>query len=194
MESPPSTPSTVSSGSWTGIAWNFTLSSPISLSAGATKRHSYGWNLESLPTGTAKGATEDLAMSRKDRIPTGGDQKTLSQNPFAVLSGAGLPAGKGGAPDPAPGVGAGAEKGGKNRGRVEVRRETSGRGGKTVTTVSGFTGIGLPEKEALAKRMQKACGTGGTVKEGAIEIQGDQREKIAAILADAGFRAVFAGG
>ena len=82
----------------------------------------------------------------------------------------------------------------KNRGRVEIRRETGGRGGKTVTTVSGFVGIGLPEKEQLAKKMRNACGCGGTVKDGAIEIQGDQREKIAAILSEAGFRPVMAGG
>ena len=43
-----------------------------------------------------------------------------------------------------------------------VRREVGGRGGKTVTVIKGFVGIGLPEKERLAKAMQKACGTGGT--------------------------------
>jgi translation initiation factor 1 len=42
--------------------------------------------------------------------------------------------------------------------------------------------------------MRAACGCGGTVKDGAIEIQGDQRETIAKILTDAGFRPVFAGG
>ena len=57
-----------------------------------------------------------------------------------------------------------------------------------------FVGIGLAEKEALARRMQKACGTGGTVKEGRIEIQGDKRDEVARILTDAGFRPVFAGG
>jgi translation initiation factor 1 len=82
----------------------------------------------------------------------------------------------------------------KNRGRVDIRRNTAGRGGKTVTVVSGFTGIGLPEKERLAKQMQKSCGTGGTVKEGRIEIQGDKRQEIARILTEAGFRPVFAGG
>ena len=82
----------------------------------------------------------------------------------------------------------------KNRGRVEIRRETGGRGGKTVTTVSGFVGIGLPEKEQLTKKMRGACGCGGTVKDGAIEIQGDQREKMAKILLEAGFRPVLAGG
>ena len=65
----------------------------------------------------------------------------------------------------------------KNRGRLEVRRETGGRGGKTVTTVSGFTGIGLPEKEQLCKKMRGACGCGGTVKDGVIEIDNDFGEE-----------------
>ena len=86
------------------------------------------------------------------------------------------------------------EKEKKNRGRVDIRRETGNRGGKTVTVVDGFVGIGLPEKEQLAKKMRAACGCGGTVKDGAIEIQGDQRDKIAAILSEAGFRPVCAGG
>jgi translation initiation factor 1 len=82
----------------------------------------------------------------------------------------------------------------KNRGRVDITRQTAGRGGKTVTVVSGFLGIGQPEKEQLAKKMQKACGAGGTVKDGCIEIQGDKREPVAKILAEAGFRPVLAGG
>ena len=77
---------------------------------------------------------------------------------------------------------------------MDIKRSTAGRGGKTVTIITGFTGIGLPEKESLAKKMRNACGCGGTVKDGAIEIQGDQREKIAQILTAAGFRPVFAGG
>jgi translation initiation factor 1 len=82
----------------------------------------------------------------------------------------------------------------KNRGRVEIRRLKAGRGGKTVTEVGGFVGIGLPEKEKLAAQMQKSCGTGGTVKAGRIEIQGDKRQEVARILSAAGFRPVFAGG
>lgn len=130
-------------------------------------------------------------MSRKARVPTGGGANPLAQNPFAALSAAGLPQG---APNPPATPVPKSTPPAKNRGRVEVRRETAGRGGKTVTSVSGFTGIGLPEKESLAKQMQRACGTGGTVKDGRIEIQGDHREKIAAILGEAGFRPVFAGG
>lgn len=77
---------------------------------------------------------------------------------------------------------------------MDIIRQTAGRGGKTVTVVTGFVGIGLPEKEKLAKTMQKTCGTGGTVKDGRIEIQGDKREAVARILTEAGFRPVFAGG
>ena len=57
-----------------------------------------------------------------------------------------------------------------------------------------FTGISLAEKQELAKKMQKACGVGGTVKEGCIEIQGDKREEMKRILIEAGFKPVFAGG
>jgi translation initiation factor 1 len=82
----------------------------------------------------------------------------------------------------------------KSRGRVNILRQTAHRGGKTVTVVTGFVGIGQVEKEQLAKAMQKACGTGGTVKEGRIEIQGDRRAEVARILTEAGFRPVLAGG
>src|SRR5436853_5457938 len=81
-----------------------------------------------------------------------------------------------------------------NRGRVDIIRVKAGRGGKTVTVVQNFVGIGLPEKEKLAKEMQKTCGVGGTVKEGRIEIQGDKRAEVARILTQAGFTPVSAGG
>jgi translation initiation factor 1 len=123
------------------------------------------------------------------RIPTDGG-KGLGQNPFGALGGAGLARG----PGPAPARPAGAVAPAGNRGRVDITRETGGRGGKTVTVVDGFTGIGLPEKERLAAKMRVACGCGGTVKDGRIEIQGDQREAVWRILAEAGFRPVFAGG
>ena len=119
---------------------------------------------------------------------------TLAHNPFGALSAAGLPSKPtSAAPKPAASASP-APAAAKNRGRVDIRRETGGRGGKTVTVVDGFVGIGLPEKEQLAKRMRAACGCGGTVKDGAIEIQGDQRETVARILSEAGFRPVFAGG
>lgn len=131
----------------------------------------------------------------KPRIPTDGGQ-SFGHNPFAALSGAGLPpAPSEDQPSAAPAPPAPEVKAArKNRGRVDIVRQTKGRGGKTVTVVTGFVGIGLPEKEQLAKTMQKACGVGGTVKEGRIEIQGDKREEAARILTEAGFRPVFAGG
>ncbi len=128
-------------------------------------------------------------MTGPERLPTGGGY-ALGQNPFSALSAAGLPA----APVPPAGKPAPVPAPPKNRGRVDIVRETAGRGGKTVTVVAGFTGIGLPEKEQLAKKMRAACGAGGTVKDGRIEIQGDRREVVARILTEAGFRPVFAGG
>ncbi len=130
----------------------------------------------------------------KDKIPTQGGQ-ALGQNPFGALSSAGLPVAPKAVLEQAQAAAAGkAPAPAKNRGRVDIRRETGGRGGKTVTVVEGFVGIGLPEKEQLCKKMRGACGCGGTVKDGAIEIQGDQRETVARILTEAGFRPVFAGG
>ena len=130
-------------------------------------------------------------MSSGKNISTEGG-KGLGQNPFAGLSSLGLP------PAPSDGGTASASKATavstRNRGRVDLRRETGNRGGKTVTVVDGFVGIGRPEKEQLAKKMRAACGCGGTVKDGAIEIQGDQRETVARILTEAGFSPVMAGG
>lgn len=130
-------------------------------------------------------------MSKPKRIPT--DSVTdFGHNPFGALSSEGLPSGPAenspATPGPAP------EKPRKNRGRVDIIRQKAGRGGKTVTVVKGFVGIGLPEKEQLAKKIQRTCGTGGTVKDGEIEIQGDKRTEAAKILTEAGFRPVFAGG
>ena len=117
----------------------------------------------------------------------------MGQNPFGALSAAGLPVAPKSGLEPAAKTSA-AKAPDKNRGRVDIRRETGNRGGKTVTVIDGFVGIGLPEKEQLAKKMRAACGCGGTVKDGAIEIQGDQRETVARILTAAGFRPVLAGG
>jgi translation initiation factor 1 len=133
-------------------------------------------------------------MSGNKRIPIGGGQ-SFGQNPFAGLSSVGLPPAPEDRPVEAGGQPAAASSAPrKNRGRVDILRQTAHRGGKTVTVVTGFTGIGLPEKEKLAKAMQKACGTGGTVKEGRIEIQGDKRTEVARILGEAGFRPVLAEG
>lgn len=134
-------------------------------------------------------------MKQRKRIPTD-DDSFVWKSPFSALSKAELPAipdipptkDPASVPPPSPPLKE------RSRGRVDIIRQTAHRGGKTVTVISGFTGISQAEKEHLAREMQKACGTGGTVKEGRIEIQGDKREEVARILAKAGFRPVFAGG
>jgi len=75
-------------------------------------------------------------------------------------------------------------------GVARVFREKGGRGGKTVTVIRGLDG----DLGTVAKDLKRHCGTGGSVKDGAIEIQGDHREKIVARLIAAGYRAKVAGG
>ena len=71
--------------------------------------------------------------------------------------------------------------------------EKKGRGGKTVTVV-----YGLPQNaeflKELAQELKRACGTGGTAKDGRIEIQGDQRDRIATELEQLGYKVKRAGG
>jgi translation initiation factor 1 len=70
-------------------------------------------------------------------------------------------------------------------GAVRVSRQSKGRGGKTVTLVRG-----LPLDEAalaaLGKRLRSACGSGGTVKDGVLEVQGDHAERVVELLKGAG--------
>jgi translation initiation factor 1 len=77
--------------------------------------------------------------------------------------------------------------------RVKVRRETAGRRGKAVTTISN-----LPLDDAgvreLAGRLKKRCGVGGSAKDGVIELQGDHRDVVITELKAAGYDAVLAGG
>lgn len=144
-----------------------------------------------------KGTKAEIVLEKKcmnAHAPIPGDSgQAFGHNPFGALSREGLPP----APENSPGDSGHrveAKQPGKNRGRVDITRQKAGRGGKTVTVVKGFIGIGLLEKEQLAKAIQKACGTGGTVKHGQIEIQGDKRAEVARILSRAGFRPVFGGG
>lgn len=78
-------------------------------------------------------------------------------------------------------------------GRLRVRRETSGRRGKAVTTVSDAP-LDDAALKALAGRLKKRCGVGGAVKSGVIEIQGDHRDVVVELLIAEGFEVVRAGG
>lgn len=72
--------------------------------------------------------------------------------------------------------------------KLIVFLDTSGRGGKQVTVVGGFTGT-TADLEALARTLKTRCGVGGSVKSGEILIQGDLREKVLGILKSTGYRA-----
>jgi translation initiation factor 1 len=76
---------------------------------------------------------------------------------------------------------------------VRVGREVKGRAGKGVTTVTGLP-LAMAEIDALATRLKKRCGSGGTVREGVIEIQGDHRDVIVGELLKLGLPAKKAGG
>jgi translation initiation factor 1 len=76
---------------------------------------------------------------------------------------------------------------------VRVGREIKGRAGKGVTTVSGLP-MALSEIDALAAQLKKRCGSGGTVRGGVIEVQGDHRDTIVAELIKLGWPARKSGG
>jgi translation initiation factor 1 len=78
-------------------------------------------------------------------------------------------------------------------GIVRVQRESKGRGGKTVTVIMGVP-LDDAAMQKLAGELKRRCGTGGTVKEGNIEIQGDHRDLLVAELEKRGYRVKRAGG
>jgi translation initiation factor 1 len=76
---------------------------------------------------------------------------------------------------------------------IYLHRESKGRAGKGVVLLKGLV-LSENDLSALAKTLKQACGSGGTVKDGVIEIQGDQREKIAEVLQKLGYKTKMAGG
>ena len=81
----------------------------------------------------------------------------------------------------------------KGDGVVRVSRQTKGRGGKAVTVVKGLA-LDAAALAALGKQLRTACGSGGTVKDGAVEIQGDHVELVMEVLTKQGHRPKRAGG
>jgi translation initiation factor 1 len=76
---------------------------------------------------------------------------------------------------------------------VRVQRERKGRGGKTVSVITGVKSPGAGQR-ALLKLLKTTLGTGGTLEEAALVIQGDHRERIVEVLKELGFTAKIAGG
>lgn len=81
----------------------------------------------------------------------------------------------------------------KGNGIVRIQRETKGRKGKGVTLITGVPLAGA-ELKALAKTLKQKCGTGGTIKNGVIEIQGDHRDLLLTELQQKGWTVKKAGG
>ena len=78
-------------------------------------------------------------------------------------------------------------------GIVRIGCETKGRSGKAVTLVRGLA-LAADDLAALGKRLRTACGAGGAVKDGVLEIQGDHRSRVAELLTQDGWRIKLAGG
>jgi len=139
-------------------------------------------------------AIKKVSQKKQQRIPTDGGG-SLTHNPFGALEGLEVsPCSPGDSLKLESAKTSKRIKKNKNRGRVDIIRQTAHRGGKTVTVACNFPPIGEAEKKDLAKKMQKACSVGGTVKDGKIEIQGDKRAEVERILIEAGFSPVFASG
>ena len=79
--------------------------------------------------------------------------------------------------------------------RLDVRREKSGRGGKTVTTVKGFPpGVSWVERKEMLRDFKKRLGTGGVFADGQWEIQGDKRNEVVVWLEEKGYQPILSGG
>lgn len=124
------------------------------------------------------------------KITTDKTDPLAVENPFSALNLDQLPSG--------PNLEQAELKGPKEskfRGRIDVRREKLGRAGKTVTTLRGFSlNIPVVELEAVALKLKKICACGGSVKDGAIELQGDVRGRVMDELKKLGFKPIQSGG
>lgn len=78
-------------------------------------------------------------------------------------------------------------------GIVRISRATKGRGGKAVTVIRGLA-MDSASLEKMAKQLKVACGSGGTAKDGVVEVQGDHCDKVQTLLADQGLKVKRAGG
>jgi translation initiation factor 1 len=128
-----------------------------------------------------------MSKRSKGKISTTGDSQAFASNPFGALNVDGLPAGQMRPKS--------IEKKPKSKGRVEVRREKAGRGGKTVTTLRAFPShIPLKELEMMTFNLKKTCACGGTLKVRVIELQGDVCDRVIGELEKIGYKPVRAGG
>ncbi len=81
----------------------------------------------------------------------------------------------------------------KSDGIIRIRRETKGRKGAGVTIIDGLA-LEASELKKLVKKIKQSCSSGGAIKEGSVEIQGEHREGIKALLEKAGYTVKLSGG
>lgn len=122
------------------------------------------------------------AFGRETASPDNSEIQQTSDSPLVYSTQTGRIKQDGGAQDITP-----------SDGFARVRRETKGRKGKGVITISGL-GIDAKALKELAKKLKKTCGTGGSVVGEVIEVQGDKREQIKQVLESSGFKVKFIGG
>jgi translation initiation factor 1 len=131
---------------------------------------------------------------QKKKIATTSQESGLENSPFSILDAKGLPDVS--LPKTTPPRAMAKPKKVLGQGeRLEIRREKSGRGGKTVTTVLGFpTYLGEAKKSKMLKTLKTTLGTGGTWNGKLMELQGDRRDEIFQWCKESGFNPVLAGG
>lgn len=120
----------------------------------------------------------------------------FGSNPFAALEMTGLSSSSTSLSEISETKPKGCDRTGLGKGeRLELRREKSGRGGKTVTTVNGFPArISNKDLDRMFKELKTRLGTGGCWRENQMEVQGDKREELCEWLSAMGFKPVLAGG
>jgi translation initiation factor 1 (eIF-1/SUI1) len=135
----------------------------------------------------AQGGGKEGKANEKRDVPGA----TLKHNPFAVLK-------KDGAPssslvnEPARAAAGDAPSAERKGGSVVVRREKKGRGGKAVTVIEG-AGLAGRDLEELARACAKSLGAGARVEDGTVVVQGEQEERVVALLVSRGIERVIRG-
>jgi len=136
----------------------------------------------------------DVSKKKSIRIDTSGTNSSFGHSAFSSLEmGVPLPQGP-------TRIETNAEVPGKTKlrksmgGRLDVKREKSGRAGKTVTVIYAFAGMDDRMRKTILLLLKKQLATGGTITNGNIEIQGDFADRIVEILLKEGYRAIRAGG
>ena len=135
-------------------------------------------------------------MSKRKKISTDNVNQDFSDSPFASLDTNGLPNVPSSISKTLPDIvkPKARERLGQGE-RLEIRREKSGRGGKTVTTIKGFPSyLGASKKSMTLKTLKTSLGTGGCWNQNTMELQGDRRSEVYNWLKESGFSPVLAGG